>query len=648
MLKVLRDNLKYLSWILWLVILVFIVFVFVDFGGGLGGGQQGPATAAARVGDAAISQKEFEREYRRLEGQYRQAFGGQWNSELADRLQLPQQALQRLVDRQLIADEARAAGLAVADEDVRRAILEFPALQSAEGHFVGQEEYQRFLRAYGYTAREFEELVREDLLVQRFSALLESGVTIDDAQVERAWRDRNERAAIRYLLSPVARYQAQAQADAATVAAYFEQHKEEFRLPDQRVVDYLLVDEAKLRASVALDRAEIERAYAERRAEFETPEQVRARHILIKVDETRDAAAARALMDSIRARLRKGESFEKLAGELSEDPGSKARGGDLGAFGRGQMVPAFEQAAFGAAVGEVVGPIETSFGLHLIEVLERTPGRTQPLSEVEGQLRAQLAGQRAGELAEARAKQLASRIASEKPQDEAAWKALADGDVVTFLTTPAFGQEEAVPGIGRNPEFAAAAFGLDTGAWSQPVRVARGWAILRFKEAKPARLPELSEVEPRVRAAVQRERAGQLAAADLERAKAMLTGGAKLDDVAKSLGLEVQESGEFARQGAIQGLGAAEAVAEAAMKLQAGAVGGPVVVPQGAVLFEVTARTPFDAARFAAERDALRAELRGVEANKLLTAWLAKRRDEVGVTYDPFLAERLGLATKAG
>jgi peptidyl-prolyl cis-trans isomerase D len=648
MLNVLRSNLKYLSWILWVVILVFVVFVFVDFGGGLGGGQQGRATAAARVGDAAISQKEFEREYRRLEGQYRQAFGGQWNSELADRMQLPQQALQRLVDRELIANEARGAGLAVSDEDVRLAILEFPALQSVQGQFVGQEEYQRFLRAYGYTAREFEELVREDLLVQRFSALLESGVAIDDAQIERAWRDRNERAEIRYLLAPAARHQGQTQLDAAAVAAYFERHRDDFRLPDQRVVDYLLVDEANLRAGIALDRAEIERAYAERRAEFEQPEQVRARHILIKIDDNRDAAAARAVMSSIRARLAKGESFEKLAAELSEDPGSKQRGGDLGAFGRGQMVPAFEEAAFGARAGEIVGPVETSFGLHLIEVLERTSGRTQALAEVEGRLRSELVASRASELAETRAKQLATRIGREKPADEAAWKALADGSSVELLTTPAFGQEEPVPGIGRNPEFAATAFGLDTGAHSQPVRVARGWAILRFKEAKPARSPELAEVEARVRAAAERERAGQLAAAELERAKAMLAGGRKLDEVATGLGLELQESGEFGREGTIQGLGAAEAVAEAAMTLAVGAVGGPVVVPQGAVLFEVTSRTAFDASRFASERAALRDELRGAEANKLLATWLAKRRDEVGVTYDPQLAERLGLTGRAG
>ena len=643
MLKVLRDNIKYLSWILWLVIVVFVAFVFVDFGTGLGAGQAG-ATAAVSVGDGAVSHKEFEREYRRLEAQYREAFGGRWTTEMAERMQLPAQALQRLVDRRLLVAEARHEGLRVGDEDVRRAILEFPALQDAAGHFVGEEEYHRFLRGFGFTAAEFERAMREDLLVERFSQLFTSGLVVADGDVERAWRERNERAAIRWLLAPTSRHLAAASPTAAEVESYYQSHPDEFRLGDQRVVDYLLVDVAKLRAAVAVDRAAVERAYADRRVEFELPEQVHARHILVKVDESRDAAAARAILAGARRRLARGESFETLARELSEDPGSRERGGDLGAFGRGQMVPPFEQAAFGAAVGEIVGPVETSFGLHLIEVLERQAARTRPLAEVEGALRAELAQERAASQAEAKAKELAARIAQDKLTGEEAWKGLGDGDTVLWLTTPAFARGDSVPGIGRNPQFTGAAFALAPGAASEPVEVARGWAVLRLREELAARLPALAEVEARVRAAAQREQANRLAAAELERARAALAGGRGLDEVAATLALELRDSDEFGRGATVPGLGNAPAVVAAAMELAEGALGGPLVVPQGAVLFEVTARTSFDPVRFAAEREALRAELREAEANRWLAALLARRREEARIVYDPVLLERLGLA----
>jgi peptidyl-prolyl cis-trans isomerase D len=451
-------------------------------------------------------------------------------------------------------------------------------------------------------------------------------------------------------LAPTARFQGEAAPSPSELEAYFGTHADEFRLPDQRVVDYLLVDAAALRTGLVLERSDLERDYAQRRNEFELPEQVQARHILVKVDENRTAEEAARRIAEAKARLDRGEPFEKVAATYSDDPGSKERGGDLGLFGRGAMVPAFEEAAFGAAPGKVVGPIETSFGLHLIETLAHQPARVRSFDEVEGEIRARLAGERAQELAATRARELAARIATEKPKDEAAWKALADGTTVLFLTTPAFGQGDPVPGVGRSADFAAAAFALlpDTpGAASAPVEVPRGWAILRLREEKPAHAPTLAEVEPRVRAAAQREKANRLAATRLQTAKAQLDAGKSLDEVAKQLELEVVDSGDFTRGGSIPGLGAARELADAALAMNPGAVGGPVVLPQGAVLFQLVKKSGFDAARFAAERETTRDELKRQETARLEEAVLRELRAEVGVRYDPDLASRLNLGKQS-
>jgi hypothetical protein len=103
-------------------------------------------------------------------------------------------------------------------------------------------------------------------------------------------------------------------------------------------------------------------------------EQVRARHILLRVDDKRSAEQAREQLAAVRARLTAGEKFAAVVGEVSDDPASAAQGGDLGFLERGRMPPEFEEAAFSARVGEVVGPVETAFGLHLIEVTEKRPG----------------------------------------------------------------------------------------------------------------------------------------------------------------------------------------------------------------------------------------------------------------------------------
>ncbi len=643
MLKVLRDNLKYLSWILWVVILVFIAFVFVDFGGGLSQGNA-PRSIAATVGDQEISRKEFEREYRALEQRYRQAFGGQWNAQMADRLQLPVQALEQLVNRRLLAEEADRRGLEVGDQDVQRAILAMDGLKDSSGAFVGEEAYQQALRGIGLTPKEFEEQLREELAINRLRSMLAASVAVSDAEVERTWRDANENASIRYLLAPTARFQGEAAPSPAELEAYFGAHADEFRLPDQRSVDYLLVDAAALRAGMAIERADLERDYAERRNEFEVPEQVQARHVLVKIDESRSAEEAAQRIAEAKAKLDRGEPFEKVATAYSDDPGSKDRGGDLGLFGRGAMVPAFEEAAFAARQGQVVGPIETSFGLHLIETLAHQPARVRPFEEVESEIRARLASERGQAAAATRAKELAARIATEKPQGEAGWKAMADGTTVLFLSTPAFGEGDPVPGVGRSADFAAAAFALAPGAASAPVEVPRGWALLRLREEKPAHTPILAEVEPRVRAAAQREKANRLAESRLAAAKAQLAAGTSLDQIAKELELEVKESGDFTRAGSISGLGSARALADAALAMSPGAIGGPVVLPQGAVLFQLVAKSGFDAAKFAAEREATRTELKRQETARLEESVLKQRRDEVGVRYDPDLASRLNLA----
>src|SRR5690606_18618210 len=100
---------------------------------------------------------------------------------------------------------------------------------------------------------------------------------------------------------------------------------------------------------------------------------VRAQHILIRAAEgdTEARAAARQRAQQARQRVQSGEDFAAVARELSDDPGSAARGGDLGYFGRGAMVAPFETAAMGARVGDVVGPVETQYGYHIIKVTDR-------------------------------------------------------------------------------------------------------------------------------------------------------------------------------------------------------------------------------------------------------------------------------------
>src|SRR5215211_4464970 len=118
-------------------------------------------------------------------------------------------------------------------------------------------------------------------------------------------------------------------------------------------------------------------------AQFTTPAQRCVRHILFNKDQKHKAK-------EVEHQLEDGGDFAKLAKENSQDPGSAANGGDLGCLGRGETVPEFEQAAFGAKQSKIVGPVKTEFGYHIIEVTDIKPEQTRSLQEVRSQIKSQL------------------------------------------------------------------------------------------------------------------------------------------------------------------------------------------------------------------------------------------------------------------
>jgi len=137
--------------------------------------------------------------------------------------------------------------------------------------------------------------------------------------------------------------------------------------------------------------------YESHPAVFDTGERVKASHILVRVPEGAAGARKEELRkkaEGILARVRAREDFAALAKESSEDPGSAQNGGELGTFGRGQMVPPFEQAAFALKAGEVSGVVETPFGFHIIKVSERIPARRLAFPEVKERLKMEMAQQK--------------------------------------------------------------------------------------------------------------------------------------------------------------------------------------------------------------------------------------------------------------
>ncbi len=642
MLNVIRKNIKSFYPLAIGLALVFVLLVFTDFQS-LGGTQVNPV--AAKVGREDITFAEFERSYRNAENRYRQIYGDAFTADLADQLQLPVQALEALINDRLLTREAERMGLTVSDQELQEQILSIPDLNDAAGNFIGAPQYQDLLRANRYTVDEFEAELRTSLLVTKLQSALGEVAHVSDAEVEQRARDAAERAAIRYIQVPAGRYAAAAEPSGDETAAFFEANRDDFRLPERRRIGYLLVNTNTVRAELEVSDEEVQQYYDDNAAQFEIPEQVRASHILLLETESRSGEQARARLNDLRRRIEAGESFAALATEFSDDEANSAAGGDLGYFGRGAMTQPFEEAAFAAGSGDLVGPIENQLGPrtghHLILVHDRREGGRQTLEEVGNLIRVQLLAGKAEEEGRRRIDALAERLGDQSFEGETEARELAAAEGLSFEVTEPFGEDDTVPGVGRNFNFSSETFGLEAGAWSAPVRIAAGWALLSLLEVLPPRDAEFAEVEADVREVVRQQKEGELLTAALTETKQRLDGGLSLDDAANEFDAVVEESGSFGVRQPIGALGGAPDLSREVFALSVGQFGGPVDTPFGGVLFEVTERESFDPSLF--DPQTTRRELLSERTLILLQAVLGRLREELGVSYTKDFIENFGL-----
>lgn len=174
----------------------------------------------------------------------------------------------------------------------------------------------------------------------------------------------------------------------------------QFKQKFAKVRDSLLAQEfvkRELEKAPQIKPEEIKKFYDDNKKEFVKPESVHARHILIKVDQNADEKAkkeAEAKANDIKKKLAAGKDFAELAKEFSDDPGSKQKGGDLGFFAKGRMVPEFEKAAFELKVNEISNLVKSNFGYHIIQVLEKKPQEEMKYEEVSREIEERLKAQK--------------------------------------------------------------------------------------------------------------------------------------------------------------------------------------------------------------------------------------------------------------
>ncbi|HEY3204926.1 MAG TPA: SurA N-terminal domain-containing protein [Thermoanaerobaculia bacterium] len=626
MLKTMRNSFHQLKWTLFAVIAVFILgFVFWS---GSGGDQNKAGQIVARVGNERITAVEFDRQYKAQAERYRQMYQGNFSPELARALDLPRNVLDAMIERLLRLEAVHRLNLRVSDEELQRKVVSLPFFQE-NGQFVGVQRYEKILRSNGILPERFEEELREDMLLEKYSELVKASVVVPDADLLREYAARNDKATIEYILIPASRLESAAQPTDADLQAYLDTHKDRYRTPVQRRVKYLLIENAKVRSKIKPTDAQILAEFDKRKDSLNVPEQVTAAHILISVkpDSAPEAdAAAKAKAENLAARAKAGGDFAKLANENTDDPSGKGEGGRLPPFSRGQMVPEFEEAAFNMAPGEIRGPIKTQFGYHIIKLVSKTPARTRTIEEARPSLAAEIAERQASAEADRLSRELAEKLKGMRsPSDDELRKL--QNDVVTYNTTEWAARGDSIQGIGANQKFSEEAWTTPVGKISTtPVSTGRGIAFVKPTEERPAGLPPFAELRQRLERDWKSERRAKDALAQLEPAAKELASGATLVSLAGRYGTEVKTTTEFGPSGPVPEIGAAPELAAAVFQTPQGQAGSPVGVPNGFVLFRVLTKTEGNRDAFQSQKEQLRDSIRSREADRLIRAYLQQMR----------------------
>lgn len=625
MLNVMRKHAG--SWMI-KVILFAIVIVFVFWGVGSFRSQQ--ASKVAAVNDEIIGVTEYRRAYNNLIDQYRQRFGSSLNDGMIEMLQLKKQALDQLIDRTILLQEAEKLGLRVSDAEVADSITDIPVFQN-DGSF-DSNRYRSILAQVHLTPEEFEADQKNSLLVEKLARVIQGAAKVSEAEA-RQWYDwQNTSVNVDYVWFDPTRYE-DVKPTAEEIAAYFDSHKEAYKTESMVKARYVAFDPQTYKNQVKADETEAKAYYDSNIAEFKTEKSVEARHILIKLDPGAAAdadLAAKSKAEEIAKKAKAGEDFAELAKTYSEDP-AKDRGGYLGKFRHSQMVKPFADKAFSMAAGEIGDPVKTQFGWHVIKVESVEEASTQTFEQSRQRITDSLADQKAKSLAYDKAEQFyESTFDKDQLVDNAKSFDLALKETAAF-------SRRGPDALGADKEaFAQAAFDLKVDEISDIKEIGGRYYIIQLTETIEAVIPQLEAVKSRVEADLAKTMRSDKAREQAETMAAELTAGKTLEESAGNLDLTVKQTGLFARNAEIPTIGADAQFSEAAFQLVSiGSTSSqPVQGNQGFYLLRLAERKAPAADDFKTEADNIERMLVQQKQRILFQNWIDARKSDSRISIE--------------
>ena len=581
------------------VVMLVVLLGMVAYLAPSGRGSDAPDNVVARVYGRDIQRKDVEQTLADMV----QRMGNQPNVKAMMPF-LQAQALRRTVDLKLFEELAQRRGLVVTDQEVRigleTKLRQYDVFKGQNGQLKPTSEIVDILRENGIALIQWEQEVRDQLLIQKLMEQAASQVPVDETWIALENRVQNEKITFTFAaLAPDTT--AVADPGDGVLEGYLKAAGARFQYGPRRILQVVAVDQASFGDAIKVDDAALQSAYESKKSQYT---ELDASHILFRAKTDAEFAAATQKAEALRTKLAAGGDFSRTAATVSEDPTAPTNKGRLGWFKTGSMVKPFEDGALGLKVGEISQPVRTSFGIHLIKLEGR---REKTFEEVKEDLRSQMMKDRFATRAKDRLEQLRKRV-GDKGELAAAAKSL---NLTVQTTLPLLNDSSAaIEGLPESAPLVSQAFQMQLKEVSKTQQVGERYAIFRVQEEQPIAIPPLKEIRGKV-----------LDAWKLEEARKVATTKAKAALAAKDLAaLAAPATKENVTIQSLGPLGEHPAIRKALLDTAVEAFTPVLWNPDGQVwIARITARTPAEAPSFEKRVEMVRS-LQSAKSQQLLEA----------------------------
>ena len=568
---------------LYLLVVAFLALMVLEWGADITGRSAQGNNIVGKINGHEITVEEYNQMLQNAYENERQRTGGELSD--ADMKRLQNEVWENIIQQILLQEQIKKMGIKVTKREIAYHSVHNPPqyFRNIPAFLTnGQFDINKYRQALQNPQVEqtVVSYVAQNLPFQKLLARITAAVMVTEEEIKDAFMRQSMRAKVEYVGAPLYKFSSkEVEVSEEEAKKYYEEHKDDFKVEEKRVLNYVLFSTAPTHE---------------------------------------DSMRVYRLAEDILKEAKSGADFAKLADEYSEDPSVQTNHGDLGYFKRGDMDPAFEKAAFSGKPGEIIGPVKTRFGLHIIKIVDRKKEDGVEKVRASHILLRFNASASTVEDARDRADEFA-QIAK-----ESGFKVAADRLKYKIEKTPPFVKRNFIPGLGLMEGAVEWAFHAEKGEISDPFRAQTGYVVFEVAEIQPAGYRPFEEVKAICINRIKTEKRKQMARDYALKFADAVKSGTPFPQIAASDEqhiLVADTSGYFLFGAPIPKLGRSVDINAAAFALPLNQPSDLLEAQQGYFYIKVLDRTEFNEEEYAKQREVLRQRLLQQKQLRVFQAW---------------------------